>query len=173
MPNNCEEALLHLDGASAEAKEKGEGNIIAIARLGDGEHSLGLGRRRLGFAKDYLINRRGKMGYIFIFLFTLSVVWYYAFYEILLRIGRTHYRRNWEKETKDIAWLHNRDVWVSLRGQVAYRSLAFSWFFSTPVWAQDHKLAYRLLWCWRLGYVVVILALAGMFFGPILMDVLL
>jgi hypothetical protein len=42
-----------------EAREKGEGYIIAIARLGDGEFSPTLARRRLGFARDYLINRRG------------------------------------------------------------------------------------------------------------------
>jgi hypothetical protein len=113
------------------------------------------------------------MGFIFIFLFILSVVWYYAFYEILLRIERTNYRRNWEKDTKDISWLHSRDVWVSSRSRHAYRDLAISWLFSTPAWARDQRMAYWLIWCWRFGYVVIILALVGMFFGPLLEDVLL
>ena len=58
-PNNCEDAQLYLDMAAIEAGKAGGGPVIAIARLGDGERSLELNWRRLGFARDYLINRRG------------------------------------------------------------------------------------------------------------------
>jgi hypothetical protein len=58
-PNNCEDAQLYLDMSAVEAGKVGGDPIIAIARLGDGERSLGLNWRRLGFARDYLINRRG------------------------------------------------------------------------------------------------------------------
>ena len=58
-PNNCEDAMLFLDVSVSEASKVGEGYLIAVARLGDGERSLELNRRRLGFARAYLINQRG------------------------------------------------------------------------------------------------------------------
>ena len=53
-PNNCEDALLHLDVTALEARKEREGYIIVIARLGDGEKSQRLSQRRLKAATDYL-----------------------------------------------------------------------------------------------------------------------
>ena len=58
-PDSCEIAMLYLDNASSEAGKVSEGHIIAVARLGDAEQSVRLNRRRLGFVRNYLINRRG------------------------------------------------------------------------------------------------------------------
>jgi hypothetical protein len=58
-PNTCEEAMLFLDMAAIEAGKDKDGYIILIARLGDGERSRAISRRRLEMAKDYLINLRG------------------------------------------------------------------------------------------------------------------
>ena len=51
--------MLYLDMSASEAGKDEEGYVIAIARLGNGERSPELNRRRLWFARDYLINRRG------------------------------------------------------------------------------------------------------------------
>lgn len=58
-PNGCEVAMLYLDNSTSEAGKDSEGHIIAIARLGDGERSVRLDRRRLEFVRNYLINRKG------------------------------------------------------------------------------------------------------------------
>jgi hypothetical protein len=58
-PDNCEVALLYLDNSTLEAGKDSESHIIAIARLGDGERSVRLDRRRLEFVRDYLLNQRG------------------------------------------------------------------------------------------------------------------
>jgi hypothetical protein len=57
-PNNCEEAQLYLDNSATEASKDEEGNVIAIARLGNDELSPSLNQRRLEFVRSYLINQR-------------------------------------------------------------------------------------------------------------------
>lgn len=56
-PTNCETALALLDAALIEAQKDKEGYIILIARLGDGEKSQAINRRRLNGTKDYLVRR--------------------------------------------------------------------------------------------------------------------
>lgn len=56
-PTNCETALALLDAALLEAQKDKEGYIILIARLGDGEKSQVINRRRLNGTKDYLVHR--------------------------------------------------------------------------------------------------------------------
>jgi hypothetical protein len=58
-PNNCEDAMHHLDMAAVEASKDEESHLIVIARLGNGERSPRLSRQRAGWAEAYLINRRG------------------------------------------------------------------------------------------------------------------
>jgi hypothetical protein len=113
------------------------------------------------------------MGFNFLFLFILSAIWYYAGYEILLRIERAYYRSNWEKNTKDISWLHKSNILIPYSSRRAYYDLAGSWLFSTPAWARDHRAAYRLIWCWRIGHVIISLLMLYLFFGPLVKDVLL
>ena len=51
--------MLYLDNSASEAGKDSEGHIIAVARLGDDEQSVRLNQRRLGFVRNYLVNRRG------------------------------------------------------------------------------------------------------------------
>ncbi|HYX71521.1 MAG TPA: hypothetical protein VE732_02015 [Nitrososphaera sp.] len=59
-PNNCEDALALLETAALDARKDKESYIIVIARLGDGEKSQSLNRRRVGSAIPYLGSRAGN-----------------------------------------------------------------------------------------------------------------
>ena len=102
------------------------------------------------------------MGIVFVILFFLAIIWYYAGFELLLWIERTNYRIAWERDTKDIDRLRKP---VSAR--IAYDRLLGSWLISTPVWARDHKTAHFLIWCWRLGLGAIYLML-GILVYPML-----
>ncbi len=112
------------------------------------------------------------MGIIFFIFFFLSGVWYFAFYEILLRIERSSYRRNWEKDTEKISWLHKSNPLSPYSSRKAYDRLGRSWFRSTPAWVRDNRTAYFLIWSWRIGLLVMILGMLSFILVPILMDVL-
>jgi hypothetical protein len=102
----------------------------------------------------------------------LSVVWYYALYQIVLRIERIYYRPNWDKDTSGIGWLRNSSRIVSYTDRIKYDNLAKAWFFTTPAWVRDHKTAYRLIWCWRIGEVLLIFSALCVLFGPSLIGLL-
>ena len=51
--------MLYLDLSASEASEDEDGYVIAVARLGDGERSPEINRRRLKFIRDYSVNVRG------------------------------------------------------------------------------------------------------------------
>jgi hypothetical protein len=109
---------------------------------------------------------------VFVSLLMLASAWYYTVFHVLLRIERTYYTPNWNKDTKNIHWLRNSSRWVSLSDRKAYDKLARDWFFSTPGWARDNRRALVLIWCWRVGQVVIVFSLMGCFLGPLLIDAL-
>lgn len=102
----------------------------------------------------------------------LGVTWHYGFYHALLHIERTCYRKNWERDVRDIGWLGGAKDLLGIRGRMAYDALAESWLFFTPGWARDHKTARLLIRVWRAGHLLIVCALFGGIAWPLPMDAL-
>jgi len=58
-PAGCETDMAYLDDASAKVAKLGDGLVIVVARLGDGESSRSLNRRRLAKVRQYLSEEKG------------------------------------------------------------------------------------------------------------------
>lgn len=61
MPVKCEEVLFYLDHLAARAHKTKPARLFIIARLGRGEKSEGLNRRRLLMVKTYLADRLAEV----------------------------------------------------------------------------------------------------------------